>query len=345
MEKATDFGSAESASLGGKARAKALTPEQRSVISRKASEARWKKEGKSPKTAQATHGDEDHPLHLGNVDIPCWVLADGRRVLHQRGMVAALGMARGSSGGTGGDRLAKFVAGERIKDFVSKELKEVTENPIKFVTPTGSLAYGYEATILADICDTILAARKAGVLQPQQSHIADQCEILIRGFARTGIIALVDEATGFQYDRARTALEEILEKFLSEELRRWVKTFPADYFKHLCRLKNVPLRSDMRFPPYFGHLTNDIIYRRLAPGVLKELQERSPKNEQGRRGNKLFQWLSEDVGHPKLLQHLGLVVGLMRVSDTWDQFKELLDRAAPIYPENPTLFDDPAEWE
>ena len=86
-------------------------------------------------------------------------------------------MARGSSGGTGGNQLAKFVAGDRLKTFISEHLRSVTENPIKFITPDGLLAYGYEATVLADICEAVLAARTAGLLQKQQMHIAQKCEI------------------------------------------------------------------------------------------------------------------------------------------------------------------------
>jgi hypothetical protein len=85
------------------------------------------------------------------------------------------------------------------RSAISKYLLEVNDltarirKPIKFVPPGGGpVAHGYEATILADICDAVLS----NVLQRQQEHIADQCEILLRGFARIGIIALVDEATG-----------------------------------------------------------------------------------------------------------------------------------------------------
>lgn len=120
------------------------------------------------KLPRAIFGSPEHPLKIGNLEIPCYVLEDNRRVLTQRGMVFALDMARGSSGGTGGDRLAKFVEGDRLKSFVSKELQEVTSNPIKFLMPSGNTAYGYEATVLADICDVVLLARKAGLLQKQR---------------------------------------------------------------------------------------------------------------------------------------------------------------------------------
>ena len=44
---------------------------------------------------------------------------------------------------------------------------------------------------------------------------------------------------------------------------------------------------------------------------------------------KHHQWLTEDVGHPALAQHLHAVITLMRVSKTWQQFKHMLDIAHP----------------
>src|SRR5262249_53245705 len=118
-----------------------------------------------------------------------------------------------------------------------KELADMMNNPIRFQVPTGGIAYGYEATVLADLCDAVLAARKAGALHYQQEHIAEQCEILVRGFARVGIVALVHEATGYQDSRAKDALAKILEAFIAKELRKWVSTFPIDYYKELFRLR------------------------------------------------------------------------------------------------------------
>lgn len=312
------------------ARAKSLSKKERSDIAKKAATARW-----SPDIPKATHGDLDHPLTIGEIKIPCYVLEDGRRVLHQRGMVDAIGMARGSSGGTGGDRLAKFVGGDRLKQFISDQLREVTESPIKFKTARGMLAYGYEATVLADICDAVLAARKAGLLQKQQLHIAEQCEILVRGFARVGIIALVDEATGYQYDRARAALAEILEKFIKDELGKWAKRFPDDFYRQLFRLKGLDWPSEKNPPQYVGHWTNNIVYSRLAPGVLEDLKKKSPKTEKWHRKNKFHQWLTDDVGHPKLQEHLSNVIFLMKTSDDWDDFEKRLNKGAPKYKQMP----------
>ena len=186
---------------------------------------------------EAICGRPDRPVKIGDLEIPCYVLSDGTRVLHQRGMVSALGMARGGSSKGGGDRLAHFVNGKIVSRYVSKETKEVTNEPLRFVAPNGSVAYGYDALILADICEAVLKAREEGKLQKQQAHIAERCEILIRGFARVGIIALVDEATGYQEIRSRNALEEILDKFISKELRKWAKTFPDEFYMEMFRLR------------------------------------------------------------------------------------------------------------
>jgi hypothetical protein len=312
---------------GGLARAKKLTPEKRSEIARKAAESRW-----SEQVLHAICGSPDHPLKIGNIEIPCYVLQDGRRVLHQRGMVSALGMGRGGSSEGGGDRLAKFTAQTRLRKFVTERLLEVTKNPIKFRTPNGNIAYGYEATILADICDAVLAARKQGYLQKQQLHIAEQCEILVRGFARVGIIALVDEATGYQEFRARDALSKILEAFIAKELQPWVKTFPDDYYRYLFRLRGLHYPTDsIKRPQYFGILTNDIVYKRLAPGVLDELKRVTLRDDNDRPKHKYFQRLTSNVGYPKLREHLGSVVTMMKLSDGWKEFMQKIDQIHPKY--------------
>ncbi len=99
----------------------------------------------------------------------------------------------------------------------------------------------------------------------------------------------------------------------------------------------------MRLPQYFGKLTNNIVYRRMAPGLLKKLKER--REERGSRHDKLHCWLSEDVGMREALLHLGEVIGLMKQHTDYAAFEKQLDQLLPIYPEYPGLFDDPKDWE
>lgn len=318
---------------GGVARAESMSPEERKEQAEKAARARW-----GTPVLKATHGSPDHPLRIGKIEIPCYVLEDGTRVLSQRGVIGGLGMKSGSAAG-GADRLTSFLSGKSIFPHVSDELMMLINSPIKFKSPLGGTpAFGYPATILADICDAVLEARKAGSILKQQEHIAEQCEILVRGFARVGIIALVDEATGYQKDRARDELAKILEAFVAKELQPWVKTFPPEFYEHMFRLRGLPFSGNgVKRPQYFGHLTNDIIYRRLAPGVWREIKEQAEKNEKGRLKHKLFQKLTPEIGHPKLRDLITSVMTVMKLSDQWGDFKNKLDRVQPAYNETMQL--------
>jgi hypothetical protein len=83
-------------------------------------------------------------------------------------------------------------------------------------------------------------------------------------------------------------------------------------------------------PRYFGLLTNDIVYDRLAPGVLDELKKVNPKDEStGRRKWKHFRWLTKNTGYPKLREHLGAVIATMKLSSDWYDFKAKLDKYYP----------------
>jgi hypothetical protein len=330
-------GVSEFAAKGGKARAQAMTPEERTEQARRAVEARW-----SRNLPKATH---EGVLNIAGIDIPCAVLEDGVRVLTQSGFMVALGRARQAKGRQyydGDVNLPAFLTAKNLKPFVTNDLM-VTSSQIEFCTLGGVRAFGYSAELLPKVCWVFVEANAAGVLVPSQAHIAQRAMALAQGLTNVAIRALVDEATGFQYERPRRDLEEYLKKFLSESLRRWVRTFPADYFKHLCRLRRVELRPDMKLPLYFGCLTNNLVYRRLAPGLLKRLKER--RIERGKQSNKLHSWLSIDLGVPELLVHLGTVVGLMKLHTNYEDFEKQLDQVAPPYPANPGLFDDPKEWE
>ncbi|KJC34999.1 hypothetical protein UB31_29985 [Bradyrhizobium sp. LTSP849] len=313
---------------GGVARMEGTTAKERRALATKAAAARWGNDIKS-----VAHGDDDHPLRIGEIEIPCYVLDDETRVLSQRGVVVGgLGIQYG--GGSvrdGADRLTSFLQGKILSPFVSNELLALVQNPIKFRSP-GGLAHGYPATILADICDVVLNARSAGKLQAQQMHIAERCEILVRGFARVGIIALVDEATGFQYARTRNSLARILEAFVTKELQPWVKTFPDEFYAQLFRLRGLKYDSDsVKRPQYFGTLTNDIVWKRIAPGVLTELKRVIPKDASGRRKATLAQALTRNIGYPKLREHLGATVAYMTVSPDYPTFIKTLDAHRPRF--------------
>jgi len=318
---------------GGLARAAKLSPKERSAQSSKAAKA--KSENKL--LPKATHGSADHPLMIGEVSIPCYVLEDGTRVISQRGLMAGIGVSYGGTA-SGDSRIVSFVEQAAIRDHSSTNLAAALRAPIKFLPPQGGRsAYGYQATVLADICEAVLAARAAGQLPPAYESIAVQCEALVRGFARVGIIALVDEATGYQRERAKDALAKILEAWVAKELQPYVRAFPADYYEELFRLRNLPYpppdNPSFR-PQYFGVLTNDIVYERLAPGLLDELKKQASKDEKKAH---LHRRLTQEVGHPRLREHIASVVTAMKLSNNYPDFISKLNRVHPRFGSTPPL--------
>jgi len=277
------------------------------------------------------------------------VLADGTRVLNQAGFMRAIGRARSPKAGTGVlstvDELPFFLQAERFKPFISQELRESTK-PIFYETRTGTTVVGYNAKLLPLVCEAYLRFRdysfgKTGSVPARYNRMIATCDMLMRGLAHVGIVALVDEATGYQEDRAKNALAKILEAFIAKELRKWVSTFPTDYYKELFRLRGwrfPDLPADQRKRPVLvGKLTNDVVYDRLAPGVRKELQRLTPRDDKGRLKQKLFQRLTEDIGSPKLREHLASVVALMKAADDWEHFMRMINRSLPKYGANRLL--------
>lgn len=310
--------------IGGVASRAKMTPEQRSEAARKAALAK----AELSKLPKITHEGE---IKIGDVSIPCYITEDGKRVLSGRALGIALKLVDDIPGvKAAGDRVARLLGNRSLSPLIIKGRPVAQFEPIKCrYSGNPKPINGYGAEVLADICEGILEARRLGLISTDRNRlVAEQCEVLLRGFARVGIIALVDEATGYQKDRAKDALAQILERFVAKELQPWLKTFPADYYEQLFRLyglKYPPERANAR-PQFFGCITNEVIYNRLAPELLPELKKAASKAE---KKAKLHQWLTNDIGHPKLREHLASIVTILKLSRTPQEFRDLVDRIHP----------------
>lgn len=321
----TDDAKPKGRANGGAARAAKLTPERRSEIAKKAAEVRHK----GPETPTATHRGV---LKIADLKIPCFVLSDGRRVISGRGLTTAIGM-KGRGQGVGRISTLKAVKSYEINNLalaIAKPVQFLGESP-KIGTPSD----GFEATVLQDLCEAILIARDAGVMTTESElRYVQQADILIRAFARIGIVALVDEATGYQSERPRDALQSYLEVLVRKELAVWAKKFPDEFYENIYKLRGWPWAgmSKNRYS-VVAHYTRDLIYERMAPGLLRELESKSPKDEQGNRGSRMHQWLSADVGDPMLATHVQSIITLQRLSVAnnwgWQRFIKMVDQVLP----------------
>lgn len=310
---------------GGNARAKALSAVKRKEIAQLAAEARW------GKVQRATHSG---PLNIGDIELDVAVLEDGSRILSETKFMAAMGMYR--SGAVSVRRkdadapIPLFLAHKNLKPFVDKHLGDVHYQLKPYRTERGGSGRGIPAEMLPKVCEVWMDASRAGVLGPRQEITARKAEMLFRGFAYVGIVALIDEATGYQEVRDRKALEAILDRFLAKELAAWAKRFPDEFYQQIFRLKGWKWNGmSVKRPGVVGKYTTDLVYQRLAPGILAELERLNPKNQRGHRIHKHHQWLTEDIGHPALAQHLYAIIGFMRVADSWEAFHRMVDRAFP----------------
>jgi hypothetical protein len=315
--------SKKGASRGGRARADKLTPQQRREIAQKAAMARW-----GTTALAATHDGE---LQIGDRIIKCAVLEDGTRLISQESFLVALDRAPKAKGGTGvqSSVVPAFLSAGNLQRYIPPDLRDIAQ-PVLYTLPGGGRSYGYKAEIVPAVCEVYLEARYDDVLTKPQLPAARAAEILIRGLARVGIIALIDEATGYQDSRARRELQRILEAYVQAELRPWVRLFPDEFFEQIYRLQGWDYKpGTSKRTPYVGKLINHYVYEQLPPGVLEQLQTQNPRKVNGHRAHKHHQFLTADTGHPQLDKQISTVTTLMRISDSKREFEDLFERAFP----------------
>jgi hypothetical protein len=309
-----------------------LSPAERTSLARRAAAQRW-----AAVPDDLPYAIKEGTLVVGDINFNCAVLHDESRVVTETDFMKTMGIYRSGALSVrrrdreDGAPIPLFLAHKNLKPFADKHLGSVHFSPKRYRTLKGGQAAGIPAEIIPKVCEIWIDADRAGVLGKTQKQIASKADTLLRGLAYVGIIALVDEATGYQRDRADEALQAILQQYLRSKLAVWVKTFPDEYYQEIYRLRGWAWRgmSKNRYS-VVGKYTIDLVYRRLTPGLLKELEKRNPKHN-GRRRSRYPQWLTEDIGNPALKQHLFALIALMRSSDSWEEFYRLATRAFPRY--------------
>ncbi len=287
-------------------------------------------------------------LPIGGIELSCAVLEDGTRILLQTSVFKAFSRSkRGLSKKrqneakieteTGVLQLPAFVAASNLKPFIGKELIEVLQ-PVEYLDGSKK-ASGYKAEILPELCNLYLEARRKGVIVSQQEPLAIQAELLLSSFAKIGITALIDEATGFQYDRKYNALRILLQQYIEEDIKKWVKRFPDKFFQEMDRLYKNPITKPTKRPLYYGKFINKYIYEPLEHGYVKQELNRRNITDMGKRKARFHQWLT-DFGVNQLTIQMGRVLGLMEISPNLRRFKEYSKRQSGLSTIQLLLFDD-----
>lgn len=261
-------------------------------------------------------------------------------MVNESNFMAALGMYRSGALSVrrkqmeDGAQIPLSLAHKNLKPYIARHLGSVHYKPEQYRTLRGGTAIAITGEVIPKICEIWMDADRDGVLGKTQKLIAAQAEIWLRSLAHVGIVALIDEATGYQAIRPQQALQAYLEKLIAKELAAWAKKFPDEFYQNIYRLKGWPWpgMGKNRYS-VVAHYTANLVYERIAPGLLDELRRKSPPNEKGQRPNKLHQWLTEDIGNPMLAQHLYSLVMFQRLALSngygWNRFVKMVDRVHP----------------
>lgn len=332
-------GFSERGAKGGVARAKKLTPEKRREIARSAVNTRWaRRKALSPESLKDVPSlpvaKYKGVLRLMDREIPCYVLEDEQRVI---GRVATTEMLTGIKGQ--GD-FESYICSRNLQEYIHSE--EISDRMVSFRLPEVDQLHvevkGLPHDVLIDVCRGFMKALAASdrpnpsiKLTRRQHEIAMQAGLFLAACSDIGLMALIDEATGFQYDRARDALEVKLKAYLEDEMRKWEKTFPDELWLEFGRLtgwsKSVTLR-----PKYWGQLVNELVYEYMDSDVAQWLRDNAPKP---RHGQNYHQWMSSQYGLRKLVEHIWKLLGIAK---TCENMVELKDKMAILYGKTPVQY-------
>lgn len=262
-------------------------------------------------------------LNIAGNDISCAVLDNDTRIVNGTNVLKAFGRKQMGAGKHSG--LSPILTSKKLESFVAED--EVTSlQPITYLAKNGREQSGYPAEVIQIICEIYLRARDKDALDKGQLHLAEQAEIIVRSLAKTAIVALIDEATGYQYEREKDALQKILSAYIREDYMAWQQTFPRKFYKELFRLCGWEYDpSNVKRPAYLGKLTNKYVYELLPQGVLEKLRELNPSNSAGQRSRKHHQHLTDDA-RTHLERHLTKVITLMEISDDFPQLDHNINR-------------------
>lgn len=252
-------------------------------------------------------------LILGDKTVDCYVLDNGERVISLRATMKAI--ANIESGALG-----DYIGVDALKSYINRDLvlAEIKEFNIPGTQLKGK---GITAENFLDICRAYVNALQNDALKTdRQKEIAMQCSILLASCAKVGLIALIDEATGYQYDRAETALQLKLKAFIADEMRDWEKTFPDELWEQFGRLTKWRGALHSR-PKWWGKLVMELVYEGLDADVAAYLKKHKPPPVHRKN---YFQWLSENYGLKQLITHIYEIIGMAKTCDNIAELQKMV---------------------
>ena len=334
---------------GGKARAEALTAEQRREIARKAAVSRWSAEKDEAEEGTLSEAEADDEaleptgampiarwrgtLRIVGLEVPCYVLDNGARIIGRTSATELL------TGIKGGGALEKYIAVRALEPFINIDLVLERMVPFRLLEVEGlqKAVKGLPADLLIEVCQGFVAALQASLdpktppprMTGRQQQMAIKASMFLSACAKVGLEALIDEATGYQYERAEDALQVKLRAFIAEELRAWEKTFPDELWAEFGRLTGWSGSLHSR-PKWWGRLVIELIYDTLDPDVAEYIKSNKPP-----AGVRWHRMLTDNYGVRQLVSRCYEIIGMAKPCT---DMRELRDKVAQHYGKQPVQF-------
>ncbi|MBC1521418.1 hypothetical protein HB912_07140 [Listeria aquatica] len=292
-------------------------------------------------TEEITHSGY---IEIGDVKMYALVTKSGKRLITASDVFSAIGKSR--RGDIRVEGLPAFIGAKNLLPFIDDDLYDSIQ-PIRYRAKNGRISTAYDATIIPKVADLYVSAYEVGSLTKSQEPVYERALMMIRALAKVGIVALIDEATGFQYDRDSKNLQKLLSAYISKDLMKWQARFPIEFYEQIYRLYGISASFDPRNPKrpqWIGNFTNKYVYGIFPDDVMNEIKKRNPIKEGVRgtifRGHKHFQHLTENIGIPQLDKHLAKLIGVMVLSEDIQDFEKNFQKAFHIELDRKRLQDD-----
>ncbi len=277
-------------------------------------------------------------MMFGDISVRVAVLTTGQHVLMDIDMAAGLGVGRGG-GSSNCAEMPSFARAANVKACLEGALLTAPNWRVYFIRKDGRglPQRGIDARAVPVFLMAIVDADRSGALHKSQEALANGSARMVAWCAGDGLVARIEENTGWWLVRAQAQLDHGL-RLVQPEADGWSKVFPDSFKTEVNRLKG--WRQNPRIhlcSPEIGNITRRIVWARLAPGVQEAVEERNPsvrskKTGRSYRRNRHHQHLTREEGMAALTGHLHGVGALMRArgDGDWAGFAADLDRAYPV---------------
>lgn len=254
------------------------------------------------------------------LEIECYVLENGSRVITKQGIQKTLGISNKNNNGFS---LEDIILSSEVKKSQEKfeyflPIKKALQNNFKSTSQQNTRFYDVE--VLITICSHINRMKLLGFLPDELDWLHVTSEKIRDAFSKLGIIAFVDDATGYTKFRKQNEYVEKLKLLLSEDAGEWEKCFTTDFYEIFWKFWGNRKKFDgSKKQQFFRALMEKYVYTPLAKKTGIDNDASNSKN--------CADLVFGNIGKATLKTYLEKLTLIGRMSDTEGDFDRNLEKS------------------